>query len=295
MTPDGFWTGSFTYSPVYAPGGITLRIGQPDSNGISWYWQQIDGWDSPDVAGQVIQRSADHGGWPASQFLAPRIMTVTIQALAPTQALRDAARATLQQILPVGINPNDLALMTYNEPVPKQVLVRRSGKITESKDTLTGVIFSCNLVAPDPRKYAAQASTETAYGSASGGGGGLVVPFTIPFTLDPGTPPGVMTVLNAGNFETRPTLTFKGPLTAPSVTNATYGQTISFSQIALGASDLLTVDLLNKVAYLNGSLRNADLSSAWWVLWPGENTLELGSSASGSGAYLQCSWSDAYL
>ena len=292
----GFWSGSLTYSPVYAPDGLTVSIGTgPDANGTTWIWQTIDGWDSPDVAGQVIQRSADHGGWPASQFLAPRILTVTVMAEAQTQALRDVARAQFQQALAVGITPNDLTALVYNEPVPKTTLVRRSGKITEQKPDLTSVIFSANLVCPDPRKYAAEPSSMTAFGDVSDAGGGLVVPFTVPFTLDPGSPPGVMTVVNAGNIDTRPVLTLSGPLTAPKVTNATYGMTISFSAVTLGATDVLVIDTDARTAYLNGGFCNADLSSAWWVLWPGANTLELGSAASGTGANFEVAWSDSWI
>jgi hypothetical protein len=295
-TPSGFWSGSFTYSPVYAPDGLTVSIGTgPDANGTTWTWQSIDGWDSPDVAGQVIQRSADHGGWPASQFLAPRIITVTVMAEAQTQALRDVARAQFQQVLAVGITPNDLTTLVYNEPVPKTALVRRSGKIPEQKPDLTSVIFTANLVCPDPRKYAAEPGGETAFGSAGGEGGGLVVPFTVPFSLDPGNPPGVMTCVNAGNFETRPVLTLTGPLTAPAVSNSTYGMTISFSGVTLGATDVLTIDTDSRACYLNGGYCNADLGSAWWVLQPGPNTLELGSSAAGDGANFQAVWSSAWL
>ena len=297
MSADvGFWSGSLSYAPVYAPGGLEVSIGTgPDANGISWIWQTIDGWDSPDVVGQVIQRSADHGGWPASQFYAPRVITVTVMASAPTQALRDTARAVFQQVIPPGISPNDLAVLTYNEPVPKQALVRRSGRITEQKPTLTDVIFTANLVAPDPRKYSAQPKSSTAYIAATSAGGGLVVPFTVPFTLDPGTPPGVMTVTNAGTFETRPVITLKGPLTAPKISNVTYGMTVPFSQVTLGATDVLTVDMDARAASLNGSYRTADLSSAWWVLEPGANILELGSASAGSGASFTCSWSDSWM
>lgn len=297
MSDTGFWSGSLSYSPAYAAAGLTVSIGTgPDANGTSWIWQSIDGWDSPDVAGQVIQRSADHGGWPASQFLAPRVLTVTVMASAQTQALRDVARAQFQQALAVGITPNDLTTLVYNEPVPKTALCRRSGKVTEAKPTLTDVVFTANLVCPDPRKYGARANTAVAYAAVSGGGGGMTVPFTIPVTLDPGAPPGVMTVTNAGNFETRPVLTLKGPLAAPAVTNATYGLTISFSQMTLGPSDVLTVDTDTRACYLNGAYCNADLSSAWWVLQPGPNELLLTASDYGSGgAYLEASWQDAYL
>lgn len=296
MSETGFWTGSLTYAPVYAPGGLSVSIGTgPDDNGTTWIWQQLEGWDSPDVAGQVIQRSGDHGGWPASQFYAPRVITLTVMASAQTQALRDVARAQFQQVIPVGIGPGDLATMVYNEPVPKQALVRRSGKVKEQYPTLCDVIFSANLVAPDPRKYSVGQHMVPGYLAASMGGGSMVVPFTVPFSLASGVPPGTIAVTNAGTFETRPVVTVNGPVAAPTITNETYGMTVSFSQVTLNAGDTLTVDFDARTGAYNGSYRTADLSSAWWVMQPGVNTIGVGGSSIGSGASFSVNWSDAYI
>ena len=71
--------------------------------------------------------------------------------------------------------------------------------------------------------------------------------------------------------------------------------TISFSGVTLGATDVLTIDTDSRACYLNGGYCNADLGSAWWVLQPGPNTLELGSSAAGDGANFQAVWSSAWL
>jgi hypothetical protein len=147
----GYWTGSITYSPTWSALPITISIGTgPDPvYGIAWIWERLEGWDSPDVVGSVLQRGADHGGWAAGQWYAPRALTLQLRASAPTQATRDIARSLLQQVCP----PNDLALLQYNEPIPKQVYFRRAGKISETYDNLTEVDFACVLICPDPRKY----------------------------------------------------------------------------------------------------------------------------------------------
>lgn len=170
----GYWTGSFTYTPSWSPGPISVNIGATDSNGVDWLWMQIAGWDSPPVVGQITQRAADHGGWPTEQYFAPRPLTLTIQASAPTQALRDAARAALQMAIPV----SDFTLLTYNEPIPKQMLVRRSGQITESYPTLDDVQFQCVLISADPRKYTATSKLYTT-SLAANQQVGLSLPFTL--------------------------------------------------------------------------------------------------------------------
>lgn len=296
MSETGFWAGSLSYSPVYAPGGLSVSIGTgPDSDGISWIWQQVTGWDSPDVAGQVIQRSGDHGGWPASQFYAPRVITLTVMATAPTQALRDLARARFQEILPTGMTPGDMATLTYNEPVPKQAAVRRSGRIAEQYPSLTDVIFTANVTAPDPRKYSVTQNNVTTFLAGGPGGGGMVVPFTVPFTLDPGLPPGAAAIVNSGKFETRPVITVHGPVTAPVIANATYGSRVSFSQVTLAAGDTLAVDFDARAGLYNGAYRSADLDSAWWTLWPGSNTVEVGGLSVGTGAFFQTVWRSAWM
>ena len=143
----GFWTGGLIYSAA----DLDIEFGAVDGNGICWLWQKLEGWDGPDVQGAgVIARSGDHGAWASPQYFAARTMTLTVTASAPTQALRDTARALLQQAVPI----SDLAQLRYDEPVSKYAWVRRSGKITESYPTLSDVTFAIGLVAPDPRKYA---------------------------------------------------------------------------------------------------------------------------------------------
>ena len=229
----GYWTGSLTYSPSWAPGPFVIPFGTTDALGITWLWQGIDGWDSPPSVGQVIQRSADHGGWPAPQFYGPRILTITAMASAPTQALRDQARALMQQAVPVG----DLAVLEYDEPVPKQALVRRndSAAVTESCPTLTDVIFTIPLVAPDPRKYAV-ASQEIQVILPPPVINPLSLPLAGPVTFPGGTPPAstAVTAVNSGNFETRPVITVTGPITSPAVVNAVTGQQVTLLRAGAG-------------------------------------------------------------
>jgi hypothetical protein len=278
----GFWTGSITYQ------GVTVPFGEVDDNGIVWALLDVQGFDSPDTSGDVVQRGSDHGGWPSPQYYAPRGITLKIQASAATQALRDVARATLQQAVPV----NDLAPFVYNEPLPKTLMVRRKGRIVEKYPTLMDVVFTVVLVAPDPRKYSTTVQTVSATTPTSAGG--LAPPWTPPITLPAQTPPGQLVVTNLGNFETRPTLTITGPATAPAVYDATDGQTISWSGITMASSDTLVIDLDQRTALLDGMYVAADLPSAWFVCEPGETQLQL-AGAPGAGATLTATWQDAYI
>jgi Phage tail protein len=290
----GFWTGSISYQPSWAPAPFTIPLGSVDANGVAWVLKGLKGWDGPPAVGQVIQRSADHGGWPAAAYYGPRLMTVSVEAKAPTQALRDQAAQQLVQAVPV----SDLATFVYNEPVPKQCYVRQTGgaNITMDKPTLVDVVFSIPLVAPDMRKYATVPFSGTATLPAP-----VINPLTLPVTLPvgfPGSTPAIdsaVTCVNAGTFETRPVITVTGPITSPQVVNAATGQVITFTGLNLAPTDQLVLYTDNRQAFLNGSFQEADTNSAWWVLQPGETQVYLSGGNFAGGATITVSYSSAWL
>lgn len=299
----GFWQGSLTYAPPWSPVPLVITFGEVDASGVAWRCAGPPaGWDSPPAVGSVIQRSADHGGWAAPQFYGPRVLTLACSAEAPTQALRDQARAQLQQVMPTGTSSSDLATFALQEPVPKQVQVRRNGgaQITENCPTLTSVDFQVPMVAPDMRKYSVQQQSASVILPVPIINP-LALPFTGPVTFPGGVPPESVTLsaLNSGTFETRPSLTLTGPITGPAIVNANTGQQISFSALSLGPSDVLEIDTDNRQCFVNGQFFPADPSSSWWVLQggtpqtPGLTTVFV-SGVTPGGAQLSMTWSSAW-
>jgi hypothetical protein len=296
----GYWTGGL----IYPPTGLDIEFGQTDSQGVTWLWQKLEGWDSPDVqGGGVIARSGDHGAWLAPQYYAARALTLTVTASAPTQALRDAARAKLQQAVPV----SDLAMLRYDEPVSKYSWVRRSGRVTEKYPTLSDVTFTIGLIAPDPRKYAVTQRSLTIGMLPASTGGTLVEPFAVPFTLHSAPPPGAATATNGGNFTSPPVAVISGPVTGPSLGNLTTGKQVTWSTLTLNSGDVFVIDLLSRQGFVNpttvsttagipsvgGTYWPADLTSAWWHLAAGANTLQYGGTA-GTGSTASYFWHDAW-
>lgn len=297
----GYWTGGLSYCAA----GLDIEFGKTDSNGITWLWQKLEGWDGPDVQGAgVIPRSGDHGAWPSPQYYAARTMTWTVTASAPTQALRDTARALLQQAVPI----SDLAVLRFDEPVAKYAWVRRSGKVTETCPTLTDVTFTIGLVAPDPRKYGMGQRSVTIGLIPAGAGGGMVEPFTVPVTLATAPPPGTSNGYNGGSFETPAVAVVAGPVSGPQLGNATTGQTVSWSTLTLNSGDVFVVDMLNRQGYVNpttlsysagvpsvgGTYWPADVTSSWWQIAPGNNTLQYGGTA-GIGSTVTYYWADSWI
>lgn len=289
MADTGFFTAGILWTPSAGGGPPTdLEFGVTDANGTWWLITGWTGLDGVATAGTVVQRAGDHGAYATPQWYGPRTITLTVQATARSQALRDVARAFLQQAIPV----SDLATLRWDEPVPVQMGVRRSGPILETYATLNEAVFSVPLIAPDPRKYSTVLHQVTA--TQASPAPGLAPPLTPPFTLPPGAPPMAVVCVNAGSFETRPLITITGPVSNPAVVNQTTGQSISFTGTTLAAGDVLTIDLAARQAYLNGTYRTADTFSSWWVLPPGSTTVQA-SGAAGTGSTMTVAWRDAWI
>lgn len=289
MADTGFFTGGITYTPAMGAGPSTdLEFGATDANGTDWALLDWQGMGGVSTAGQVVQRAGDHGAWATPQFYGARTLTLTIHATAKTRALRDVARAFMQQAIPV----SDLATFRWDEPTPVQMSVRRSGPITETYLTLVDVEFTVPLVAPDPRKYSTVLHSASSTQAATAAG--LAPPLTPPFTLPAGAPPMYVACVNGGSFETRPTVTINGPISGPAVVNVTTGQAVSFSGLTLAATDVLAVDFSARQALLNGVYRPADIASSWWVMPPGSTTVQVTGTAS-TGAQMTVAWRDAWI
>lgn len=283
----GYWTGGILYTPPWGS-LIDLELGAQDANGTNWVIISVQGMDGAPTSGGIVQRAGDHGAYAPPAYYAGRPITLTVQATATSQALRDVARAALAAAVPV----SDLATLRIDEPAPKQLLVRRSGPLTETYPTLVDVVFTIGLIAPDPRKYSTLLQSITvAQGSPAAG---LAPPLTPPLTLPAGAPPMSASITNNGSFETRPTITISGPISGPAVVNQTTGQVVSFTALVLASTDVLVVDLLNQKATLNGAFRTADLASSWWVLQPGSATVQVTGTA-GAGAQMTVAWRDAWI
>lgn len=283
----GLWQDSIT-----GPDGTVIAFGQLDADGVAWMRETLSGTGGPDTSGQVVQRANDHGGYATPQFYGPRMVTLTCRATAPSQVLRDAARARLQRAVAIGGTTGGMSTLVYDEPVPKQQSVRRSGQIVETYPTLATVTFNILLVAPDPRRYATVLQSASVQAAVTLNG--ITPPLTPPITMPANGKPAVIAAVNNGNFETRPVVQVNGPIQNPSLTLVDTGQIVSFTGLVLATGQQLIVDFDQKQATLNGALVPADISSSWWVLAPGSSTVRLGGIAS-SGSGLTVQWRDAYI
>lgn len=155
---------------------------------------------------------------------------------------------------------------------------------------------SAQFHATDPRVYTAGAAVTVGLPSPTAG---MTFPATFPLTFGATSPNGV-TVTNGGNVESRPVLVITGPVTSPSVQNASISgsPTLTFtnptqSGYTVAAGDQLVIDLdLHSILYYVGGVSSGTTpasrgswlvsGSTWWDLPAGANLIQFLSKDSAS-------------
>jgi hypothetical protein len=159
--------------------------------------------------------------------------------------------------------------------------------------------FQVQLVAANPLPVAV-ATSSGAFSSLAASGGALVLPTILPFSFGDPTG-GAVTVTPGGTVATYPVITVNGPITAPIVQNATTGKLLSLSALSVAAGDVLTIDMLNELVYVN-SPSNSKVGlidyaiSDFWTLTNGvANSVRLSGSGTTGATGGTVTYHDAYL
>lgn len=127
-------------------------------------------------------------------------------------------------------------------------------------------------------------------------GGGMAIPMPIPLDLSNGAS-NLATITAAGEFTAYPTITFKGPLINPTLTNLTTGEQLSIAYTLDTVTDQIQIDTYNRTATLlpSGSNARAYISGDFLTLQPGDNSLVLGAGTYNASAKATVEFYDHYL
>lgn len=227
--------------------GVTIPFNSgADDYGVAWTMASLDGWDSPDLPEAAESRPSQDGMWDALNYYGGRTVGIDGKLVALTYAAREAAEYRLRQ----AVARDRLVTVTIGETTSKWVSARRSGRLMVRPLTETVSEFSIAMLAPDPRKYGDPVSATL---SADDGALGLAPPWTPPVLLPaPAGAPDQALMVNAGTYNSPPTITIRGPGSGISIHNYTTGRSLLYD-LTLGASDYLLVDVAAGVSLLNGS------------------------------------------
>lgn len=270
--PPGTTFGRTAWLDDSAGSGIVIPLGQVDDQYVQWrITGDLPGWDSADLEEQAEAMVGADGSWDALNYFAGRQITIEGLIKAPDAVTLEAARYRLAQAVPA----RRLITFRVDETVPKYVTCRRTGRLLMSDQTDTVAAWTATLLAPDPRKYAVDATQITL--SIAQAAAGVTPPLTPPIVF-PDRPPGVdtATITNSGTAETQPLIRVDGPGADLTLYQLTLGLRLAYD-VVLGPSDYLLIDTHAGIALLNGSAPRSPVAgsaiTSQWVLAPGANQI----------------------
>jgi hypothetical protein len=243
---------------------------------------------------QRQEHAWQHGGWSGREFTG--IGTVTLRVL--VDAVDAASWLTAHQALAAAFAPSDEDLeLRFRQGGAEYLVLGRPHPVDPTPDAIgIGKVFtSCVFAALDPRIYSGDLQVVTLGLPSSTGG--LVVPFTAPFTIDAVTTSGRATILNAGTVDTGLVLRIDGPVQEPIVRLFTGTATYELAfDLTLTLGQWLDVDTERRTVYLNGTSSRRGLTSGEFPILPPGVGAELGFDAAvyDAGALLTASWRHAW-
>lgn len=269
------------------PDGIVLNAAAVD--GVFFSCATFDGWGSPGSKSSGSSREGEHGDSPApNPKLQARILQLTGRIAAPTRLARQQAEHRLEAAL--GLALFDL---TVTDGIPLKVQAQRQGDISIADDTDVASLWQAELKCPDPRRYGVDRQQSLTLPVLAGG---VRFPLRFPLRFGGSTTFGDADVVNDGNMPAPAKVTFTGPLTTPSITNVTTGQSVTYNDTLADGETVVLYLRYPMLALLQGTAnRTGKISTGGggiWAIKPGTNSLAFRSVA-GSGTAL-VEWSDTY-
>lgn len=229
----------------------------------------------PAIRSSDLPRPRAHGSFAGFLFMGERIITADLSV---SVTMVDPFETVLTQVgdafAPVS-DPNGLAPLQFLLPGwanPRQVMCRptKGGLPVDVNYQFHRALIPVELTCPDPRIYdtAGQAVTIGLPSPTAG----LTFPTGFPAVFGASSG-GSGQIVNAGNVDSAPVFTIRGPVTWPQISFGAL--TLGFG-LALSATDTLVVDCAARTVVLNGtaSRYNTLLSgSAFFTIPPGTATI----------------------
>jgi hypothetical protein len=277
---------------ITSPQGYDVTFNQV---GSPFYLEEITGFDSPNVRQSVEDIPEYDGAVFGNFYYGSRPVTFRGRIVSSSATSRNLAVVQLQRALHA--LRDDATIWAYPTGLPP---MRAKARIQNLRVT-GGFVkeFQIGMICADPRLYSQDLhslSTTASTGSVVG------APWPIAWPAVWGGGTGATAFVNAnnvGNIGSPPIMRVSGPITDPVVVNATTGESIYLDNLTLGVGDYvdLEVDSRTAIASTVGNVysRVRFPATTWWLLEPGNNTVELRGSSSGSGAQLTVYWRDAWV
>ena len=225
----------------------------------------VDGLEGlPTLRVQDADRGYQDGMFSGRDFLNGRTITMTMLILSGGGNTAFQNFNTLQQNLQpqqTGTTPLQFQLSPASGLQYINARVRAAKATVDPEYTYGYIKAQYDFFCPDPRYYdnGVQAATMT-YTTPLG----RTYPRVYPLTFGGGSNTQFATVINSGWTNTYPLISIYGPVTNPVIGSITANASLNFSY-TMAASDVISIDLLNRTILLNGNpARNLLLGSSTW-------------------------------
>lgn len=260
----------------------------------------LQGVQSPTFRLASSERPATDGSFVANQLYGGRAITLLGKIYAEDQITYRARRrafllAIRRKIIDGVLTPIYLRFTTMDD------LMLRLPIFTEgSPDFEDARAFDCNYKVnfSSPSVYLESQELHSATIFIFSGGG-MAIPMGIPMDMSVGGS-SASSVVNAGDVESYPILTFYGEMEDPSLVNQTNGETISIAH-DLESGERIVIDTERHTALFystpddpQGDNVVDEISGDWMKLDAGNNTLKLISAVSNNEGSVNIQWRDKY-
>lgn len=234
----------------------------------------ISGLDSPEVRENAWDLVEADGGAHGNFWFGRRPVTLTLDVLGTTAADRNAKLEKIKRATNAMRGDGILSWTTPSTAGPNQQISYRRQQPLRIEGAWKKSVF-LGLVAADPRIYSSTLHS---------------------LTINPGA--GYSTVTNQGDFTSPASLKINGPGTNPTLT--ANGWPLVFQGLTLSAGEFITVDLMQRTVVKNDGTNQYGkvnfLSSAWWLLASGDNSVKIDWASGSTGAStLVVTWRDAWV
>jgi hypothetical protein len=252
----------------------------------------------PGIRNQDDNRGYADGMFSGRDFYSGRPITMTIQTTGNGTGSAQANLNTLQQALIAqqsGTTP--LYFLLSNAAGEQVINARVRGFMTTVDPNYTyGYILSqVTFFCPDPAYYDSNTQTATLLFSPPTG---RIYDRIYNLVYGGGSATITTTISNNGWYYAFPLINIYGPIDNPVIGNTTQNASLSFNA-SLSDTDVLTVDLYNKLITLNGlPARNLLLSGTWFSASPGNNSFYLTGDAGSTLVNVTqavVTWQSAYI
>lgn len=247
--------------------GLTFSTqGWTSPDGYTLWLDDIKGWtgDGPPVRRQRTERMNAHGEFAERGWRGGRLVTITGDAVCPSDAVAALAEQQLAALLADGLDGvlevTDTATVTMSAG---------AGLFAEPKVGYTNdltLTFQFQFLCPKPRRYGAAVNAVTGVATP---GGALEYPLDNPLDYGALGAPGTITLTNTGTADTAPVFTVTGDMpNGFTITHVQSGQQLVYPAPVL-AGQTIRLDTSDASVWLEGNAdRSSKLAVRGWVRLP---------------------------